>query len=144
MFVEGGNKSFGNMVELNLNLVFQIQVTCLLIISIVVEIYAESLSLLVNLIAFTLLQLCVCIICKSIIMPAMYGYPSLLRGCMTTGRAERGKEELFDVYYSALQQTYLQHCIPALVHKSSFALLQHSPVKRIHSDSYFQHNCIDK
>jgi len=55
MFVEGGNKSFGNMVELNLNLVFQIQVTCLLIISIVVEIYAESLSLLVNLIAFTLL-----------------------------------------------------------------------------------------
>lgn len=55
MFVEGSNKSFGNMVELNLNLVFQIQVTCLLIISIVVEIYAESLSLLVNLIAFTLL-----------------------------------------------------------------------------------------
>ena len=40
MFVEGGNKSFGNMVELNLNLVFQIQVTCLLIISIVVTIFS--------------------------------------------------------------------------------------------------------
>lgn len=62
MFVEGGNKSFGNMVELNLNLVFQIRVTCLVIISIVVEIYAESLSLLVNLIAFTLLYLSLCII----------------------------------------------------------------------------------
>lgn len=98
MFVESDNKSFVNMVELNLYFGFQTQETfffffllCLAVNSIIVQIYTEPWSLSVNLIAFTLLYFSGCIIRKYIFMPTIYGYPPLLTGGMTTGQSTEGK-----------------------------------------------------